>query len=88
MSTKLLTDAIVANIENFIAQSRIFENTAKVPKKDEKLIVLNNTFFFRERTYIKTTKSEKYLAIPASEGKLDENSYPLRKAWQVDCSLL
>lgn len=72
MSVKRVRDAILSNIESFIKRSSLHDKIAKVRNRDDKLIVLNNTFFFRERTYIKTNKSDKYLAITGSESKLDE----------------
>src|SRR3972149_4875167 len=66
MSLKLLEEPVLSNIADFLNKSGALEMLKKVRKKDGRLLVLNNTFFFRDRAYIKTNKNKKYLAIPAA----------------------
>jgi hypothetical protein len=63
MGTQVIIDHILRNINMFIGSSGLKETLDGVKKLDTKLVVPNNSFFFREKTYIKTNKSDKYLAF-------------------------
>ena len=74
MPIETLVELVISNLTNFLSKSGAAEMLKKVSKREGKLLILNNTFFFRNRKYVKTKKSAKYLAIPAAATDVQENS--------------
>ena len=74
MSRKTLVELVISNLSNFLIKSGAAEILKKVSKREGKLLIMNNTFFFRDKKYVKTKKSTKYLAIPAASTEVKENS--------------
>jgi hypothetical protein len=58
-----IVSMIVANINSFVGESDLADKISKLPETKKKLVILNNSFLFRDKT--KTIKSEKYLCFTA-----------------------
>ncbi len=67
-----MKDIIVENVNRFIDIPQIKEAIDNLPKKDEIIIVINNSFIFRDN--IRTNKNEKYLAFYPDIKPVTENS--------------
>jgi len=73
MTTCAVSNLILKNINDFIQGSVLKETIPNLKKPDEKIIILNNSFIFREAT-LKTNKNDKYLAFIPGQGKVDETN--------------
>jgi len=60
METNAITSTILSNMSEFYDKSGLAEVYVRLSPNSGKLVILNNSFFFREKTYIKTNKNEKY----------------------------
>jgi hypothetical protein len=68
---------ILDQVNKFINSPEISDSVSKLTDKDKKLVVLNNSFLFREK--IKTKKNEKYLAfIPNNIPVKNENCFVVK----------
>lgn len=68
----MLIQNVIFNINDFINNSELFKILDKLDKKDEKLVVINNSFLFREK--IKTNKNKKYLAFTPDKIPVNEDN--------------
>lgn len=72
MTVKTLSNLIIKNINDFIKDSALKETIPALEKADEKIIILNNSFIFREAA-LKTNKNDKYIAFMPGPDKVDES---------------
>jgi hypothetical protein len=74
MSLNTLVELVISNLTNFLKKSGATETLKGIPNREGKLLIVNNSFFFRDSKYIKTNKSAKYLAIPATSTDVQEKN--------------
>lgn len=71
METNTILATIFKNISEYFDKSELGKTYVKLSPTNGKLVVINNSFFFREKTYIKTNKNNNYLALkPSDDGRL------------------
>ncbi len=67
-------DKILFQVNSFIEHSELKNSLSKLPEPENKIVILNNSFLFREK--VKTIKNEKYLAvIPTKLPVKEENCF-------------
>ncbi len=69
-----ILSSIRSSVESFLQSDQNSSDLDQLKFDPHDLLLINNSFIKREKTSIRTTKNDKYLAVPITEGRLLANS--------------